>query len=115
MPYINIYSCLLIWNHNIIYSKLNNKIELFKKRIKWENMKYTTYRKEMDINLINNHYNVCKKCNSFIYPLHIEEWLNIDIKNYKDVLKYEKYGLITGTNYLGIGESQVLLSCVCNI
>ena len=115
MPYINIYSCLLIWNHNIIYSKLNNKIELFKKRIKWENMKYTTYRKEMDINLINNNYNVCKKCNCYIYPLHIEEWLDIDIKNYIDVLKYETYGLVTETNYLGIGETQVLLSCVCNI
>ena len=43
-------------------------------------MKYTTYRKECDIKLINKGYNVCKN-ESYIYPLNIEEWLNVDIKN----------------------------------
>lgn len=107
MSNINIYNCILIWKHNTDYN-------ILKKRIKWENLKYTTYRKEVDINLINNNYNVCNKCNSYIYPLNIEEWLNIDIKDYSDVLKYEKYDLIEGTNYLGIGKSHILLSCVCS-
>jgi len=115
MSNINTHNCLLIWNHNTIYSKLNNKIELLNKRIKWENMKYTTYRKQSDINLINNDYNICNRCNSYIYPLHIEEWLDVDITNYIDVLKYEKYGLVDGINYLGIGKTQILMSCVCNI
>ena len=104
---------LLIWNHNVIYSKLEEEIKLLEKRVKWENMKYTTYRKECDIKLINQDYNVCEKCNSYIYPLNIEEWLNVDIKEYDDILKYENHGLVEGENYLGIGKSQILLSCVC--
>ena len=59
MSNINIYNCILIWKDNIKYSKLEKKIELLEKRVKWENMKYTTYRKEYDIRLINNNYNVC--------------------------------------------------------
>ena len=114
MSNINIYNCLLIWKHNSDYNILQIKVKLLEKRVKWENFKYTTYRKESDLNLINNNYNVCNKCNSYIYPLNIEEWLNIDIKNYFDILKYEKYDLIEGVNYLGIGKSQILLSCVCN-
>tara|TARA_B100000575_G_C22600880_1_gene375748 strand:+ start:204 stop:548 length:345 start_codon:yes stop_codon:yes gene_type:complete len=111
MKSLNYY--LLIWIHNVIYTKLEDKIRLFEKRLKWENIKYTTYRKECDIKLINHGYSVCNKCNSYIYPLNIEEWLNIDIKTYDDILKYEKYGLVEGTNYLGIGKSQILMSCVC--
>tara|TARA_Y100000589_G_C27154809_1_gene630363 strand:- start:1603 stop:1950 length:348 start_codon:yes stop_codon:yes gene_type:complete len=109
----SIHSYLLIWKHNIIYSKLEEKITLLEKRLKWEHMKYTTYRKECDIKLINKDYNVCDKCNSYIYPLNIEEWLNVDITEYDDILKYENYGLVEGENYLGIGKSQILLSCVC--
>ena len=115
MSNINIYNCLLTWIYNIKYSKSENKIKLLEKRLKWENMKYTTYRKECDLKLINENYNVCNKCNSYIYPLNIEEWLNVDIKKYNDILKYEKYGLVEGKNYLGIGKSQILMSCVCNI
>ena len=113
MSYINIYNCLLIWNHNMLYYKYNKHTQLLEKRIKWENMKYTTYRKQSDIYLTNNNYNICNICNSYIYPLHIEEWLDIDITNYIDVLKYEKYDLVDGTNYLGIGISKILMSCVC--
>ena len=104
---------LLIWNHNVIYSKLQKEIKILEQRVKWENMKYTTYRKECDIKLINKGYNVCEKCNSYIYPLNIEEWLNVDIKEYDNILKYEKYGLVEGDDYLGIGKSQILMSCVC--
>ena len=115
MSNINRYNCVLIWKHNIIYSKLEKEIKLLEKRLEWENMKYTTYRKECDIALMDNNYNVCKKCNSYIYPLNIEEWLNVDIKDYADILKYEKYDLVEGENYLGIDKSQILMSCVCKI
>ena len=54
MSYINIYNCLLIWNHNMLYYKYNKHTQLLEKRIKWENMKYTTYRKQSDIYLTNN-------------------------------------------------------------
>ena len=104
---------LLIWNHNVIYNKLQEEIKILEQRVKWENMKYTTYRKECDIKLINKGYDVCEKCNSYIYPLNIEEWLNVDIKEYDNVLKYEKYDLVEGEDYLGIGKSQILMSCVC--
>ena len=38
MSYINIYNCLLIWNHNMLYYKYNKHTQLLEKRIKWENI-----------------------------------------------------------------------------
>ena len=111
----DIYKYIFIWKNNIKYEILENKIKLLEKRLVWEHIKYTTYRRECDINLIESDYKVCEDCNNYIYPLNIEEWLNIDIKNYDDIIKYEKHGLEEGMRYIGIGTSQQLLSCVCNI
>ena len=103
---------IYIWINNIKLEESHKKIEILEKRLILEKMKYKTYRKECDFNLKSDIYKVCNICNSYIYPLYIEEWLDINLDDYNDILDYEKYEVKKKRSDLGI--SKVLLSCTCD-